>query len=109
MGDFNDYPSNESLEKVLVQENLFNLMQTELLSGIGSYNWKGNWNWLDQIILSKNFINNDLRIISGGSFEDDEEDLGFIFYTNKLGEKYPNRTYGGNDWYGGFSDHLPIY
>lgn len=112
MGDFNDYPSNESLEKVLVQENLFNLMKTELLSGIGSYNWKGNWNWLDQIILSKNFINNDLRIISGGSFEDDEEDAeaeDFIFYTNKLGEKYPNRTYGGNYWYGGFSDHLPIY
>ena len=60
----------------------------------------------------RNFNNNDLRIISGGSFEDDEEDVeaeDFIFYTNKLGEKYPNRTYGGNDWYGGFSDHLPIY
>ena len=21
----------------------------------------------------------------------------------------PNRTYGGSNWYGGFSDHLPVY
>ena len=50
MGDFNDYPSNESLEKV-VQENLFNLMQQnyrlDLIIG------KGNWNWLDQIMLQE--------------------------------------------------------
>ena len=63
MGDFNDYPSNSSLEKVLVQENFFNLMKTELLSGDGSYLWNGVWNWLDQIILSTNFISNDLRIL----------------------------------------------
>ena len=109
MGDFNDYPSNSSLEKVLVQENFFNLMKTELLSGDGSYLWNGVWNWLDQIILSTNFISNDLRILSGGSFEIDAEGEDFIFYKNSKGVKYPNRTFGGNNWYGGFSDHLPIY
>ena len=55
------------------------------------------------------FISNDLRILSGGSFEIDAEGEDFIFYTNSKGEKYPSRTFGGNNWYGGFSDHLPIY
>ena len=109
MGDFNDYPSNESLEKVLVKDNLFNLMQSDLLSGIGSYNWRGNWNWLDQIILSNNFINDDLRILSGGSFEDDANGEDFVFYINAKGDLYPSRTFGGDNWFGGFSDHLPVY
>ena len=104
MGDFNDYPSNESLSKVLVKDNLFNLMNSELISGLGSYNYKGTWNWLDQIILSNNFIYDDLRVLSAGSYEKD-----FIFYLTKEGKKYPSRSFGGNNWYGGFSDHLPVY
>ena len=32
-----------------------------------------------------------------------------MLYTNKKGEVYPSRTYGGKNWYGGFSDHLPIF
>jgi hypothetical protein len=31
-------------------------------------------------------------------------------YNNKYGKGVrPNRTYGGNKYYGGYSDHLPIY
>ena len=104
MGDFNDYPTNESLDEVLSEENLFNLMQTDIPSGLGSYNYKGKWNWLDQFILSNNFLNDSVKILSAGSFEDT-----FIFYKNSKGDLYPSRTYGGNNWYGGFSDHLPIY
>ena len=104
MGDFNDYPTNQSLDKVLSEDNLFNLMQTDTLSGLGSYNYKGKWNWLDQFILSNNFLSDSVKILSAGSYEDT-----FIFYKNSKGELYPSRTFGGNNWYGGFSDHLPIY
>ncbi len=104
MGDFNDYPSNESLDKVLVEDNLFNLMKSDTLSGLGSYNYKGKWDWLDQFILSNHFLNDSIKILSAGSFED-----AFIFYKNSKGDLYPSRTFGGNNWYGGFSDHLPIY
>jgi len=115
MGDFNDYPANESLEKVLVSNNFFNLMQTDIISGIGSYNYRGTWNWLDQIILSKNFVYDDLRVQSGGSFiynftsEDDNIGENYIFYKNSIDEVYPSRTFGGDNWFGGFSDHLPIF
>ena len=104
MGDFNDYPSNESLSKVLVKNDLINLMNSKDVVGNGSYNYKGNWNWLDQIIISKNSITSDLKFIKSGAYQKE-----YMIYTNKKGEKYPSRTYGGNKWYGGFSDHLPVF
>ena len=33
-----------------------------------------------------------------------------MMYTDKkYGDKKPSRTYGGPNYYGGYSDHLPIY
>ena len=100
MGDFNDYPTNESLAEVLVKDDLVNLMSNSNVSGRGSYNYRGNWDWLDQIIVSQD----DFKLISFGAFEED-----FMMYTNKKGEVYPNRSFGGNNWYAGFSDHLPVF
>ena len=104
MGDFNDYPANESLSEVLVGDDLINLMNTDIVLGKGSYNYKGSWDWLDQIIISKNFFNSNVKIFSAGAFQKD-----FMLYTNKKEEVYPSKTFGGNNWYGGFSDHLPVY
>ncbi len=104
MGDFNDYPNNESLSHFLVHDDLINLMTTDFVFGKGSYNYKGSWNWLDQIIVSQNFLDSNIEKYSSGAFNED-----FMLYTNKKGEVYPNRTFGGNNWYGGFSDHLPVY
>ena len=100
MGDFNDYPTNESLAEVLVKDDLVNLMSKSNVSGRGSYNYRGNWDWLDQIIVSQD----DFKLIAFGAFEED-----FMMYTNKKGEVYPNRSFGGNNWYAGFSDHLPVF
>ena len=100
MGDFNDYPTNESLADILVKDDLVNLMSKSNVSGRGSYNYRGNWDWLDQIIVSQD----DFKLISFGAFEED-----FMMYTNKKGEVYPNRSFGGNNWYAGFSDHLPVF
>jgi len=102
MGDFNDYPSNESLDEILVKDDLLNLMSTSQVSGLGSYNYRGNWNWLDQIIVSKEVSS--FKLIKFGAFKED-----FMMYTNKKGEVYPSRSFGGNNWYGGYSDHLPVF
>ena len=32
-----------------------------------------------------------------------------MLYEKRSGNKSPSRTYGGKTWYGGFSDHLPIF
>lgn len=104
MGDFNDYPNNESLSEILIKDDLANLMSTDSVIGKGSYNYKGSWNWLDQIIISKNFFNPNVKIKSVGSFQRE-----YMLYTNNKGESRPSRTFGGSNWYGGFSDHLPVY
>ena len=79
-------------------------MSSDMASGIGSYNYKGNWGWLDQIIVSKNFYQPNIKLLSIGAFQRD-----FMLYKNKNGDVYPSRSFGGNSWYGGFSDHLPVY
>ena len=79
-------------------------MSTDLVFGQGSYNYKGDWNWLDQIIVSKNFTNSNMQLLSVGAFQKD-----FMLYTNEKGEVYPSRSFGGKKWFGGFSDHLPVF
>lgn len=114
MGDFNDFPDNKSISKVLgagVDDDdvLYNLMYKQAMKGKGTYNFKGDWNMLDQFIVSKG-------LLDGGSGLDVDKDSGHIYkedwilYINREKEvEAPNKTYGGDNYYGGYSDHLPIY
>jgi len=119
MGDFNDYPDNESLNKVLralpetdavANTNLYNLFYTTHKKGdIGSYKHDGQWGMLDQIIVSGNLLTNNGRTYTQTALahvfapefllEDDEKGFG----------KQPFRTYVGMKFHAGFSDHLPVY
>ena len=54
------------------------------------------------IIISKEISS--FKSIKFGAFEED-----FMMYTNKKGEVYPSRSFGGKNWYGGYSDHLPVF
>jgi predicted extracellular nuclease len=118
MGDFNDEPSNKSLREVLFATNklhskdyreLYNLMFDKHLLGQGTYTYRGNWNMLDNIIVSRALLH------SPGKYQV-SKDGGQIFQQRwmmfdnvKTGEMTPNRTYGGPNYYGGASDHLPVY
>jgi len=114
MGDMNDEPSNKSLSEVLSAKSpevqnavLVNLMYPVHNSKKGSYNYRGNWNMLDNIIVSAGLIDNQ-------GFQCKEKE-GYVFhekwmeYEVKNGEISPNRTYGGPNYYGGVSDHFPVY
>ena len=115
MGDFNDEPDNKSLEETLgatmdrsmVKTNgLYNLMSNLDQAGKGSYNYRGNWNMLDQLIVSSAIANgkNGINFLEPVVFQKE----WMIYHDKKFGDK-PNRTYGGPNYYGGFSDHFPIY
>jgi len=106
MGDFNDNPSSKSIQK-LKDVDLYNPMEKLLTNVSGTLNYRGEWNLFDQILLSNNFLkphDNPLQ------FEDSE-----IFNPKELQEysgKYkgnPFRTYVGDKYLGGFSDHFPVY
>ncbi len=106
MGDFNDNPTSKSV-KGLVNTDFYNPMEKLLTLDSGTLNYRGEWNIFDQIIISNNFLkphDNPLQ------FEDSE-----IFNPKELQEysgKYkgnPFRTYVGEKYIGGISDHFPVY
>lgn len=117
MGDFNDYPSNNSilkgLKSIYSTENwprnyLFNLANSEDTEGKGTYNYRGDWGMLDQMLVSQNLLTNqDGLSVKEGNFEVFDADW-LQFRHPKYKDFRPNRTYGGNRYYGGYSDHLPI-
>lgn len=113
MGDMNDEPANKSLEQTLGAKltesgaSLINLMMPEKLAGRGTYFYSGDWNMLDNLIVSGGLIRGKGISIEGNK--------GYIFnqswmiYTNQTGDKTPNRTYVGEKYTGGVSDHFPVY
>lgn len=120
MGDFNDEPDNRSINvtleakgalNALDQNDLFNPMYALKQEGKGSYNFRGTWNMLDQIILSQPLLYGqpgqpDINYKEGSAtvFKED-----WLLQQEGKYAGYPFRTYGGNQYLGGYSDHLPVY
>ena len=76
-------------------------------AGQGTYFYSGNWNMLDNLVVSGTMLT--------GKRVHVVDQKGFIFsndwmiFTNKNGDKTPNHTYVGNKYIGGVSDHFPVY
>ena len=116
MGDFNDEPENGSLREGLnasykggreiVVGDLKNCMADLDLEGKGSYNYRGNWNMLDQIIVTRNLESgrSGWLVRDATVFQQD-----WMMYEDKKYGARPSRTYGGPRYFGGYSDHLPVY
>jgi len=118
MGDFNDYPTDESMVKYLQAKNykteenqgtLFNLMFPLVAEkNKGTHKTQEFWGCLDQFIVSKSLLNNQSR----WQIENREAiifDAPFLLTTDeKHGGVKTFRTYSGPKYLGGYSDHLPI-
>lgn len=119
MGDFNDYPTNKSIQEVLEAEapsptlsplKLYHLLARKAKSkDFGSYKYRGEWGLLDHLIVSGALLNQ-----SGKFFTSEEKAnvclLPFLLIEDKkYGGREPFRTYKGMKYQGGISDHLPIY
>jgi endonuclease/exonuclease/phosphatase family metal-dependent hydrolase len=119
MGDFNDEPTDKSIFQILNAANkrknlhyrdLYNLMyDSHNANGEGSIAYKDSWQMFDQIIVSPSLFTKGTGYYL--SFDD-----GKVFRTSQLlvtdpatGFSFPNRTYGGDTYYSGASDHLPVY
>jgi len=114
MGDFNDGPSDPSVATALrafplsaaaQPRSLYNCFSTLSADGLGTYNYRGNWDMLDQIILSGELVHrkSGLRFKEAIIFRQD-----WMMYNDKNYGQSPNRTYGGDRYFGGYSDHLPV-
>lgn len=116
MGDFNDYPYNESIQKHLSvltpqanikKDALYNLCEQFVeKTDIGTHKFGGEWGVLDQFIVSGALLDplcsthtniNKVQICQ-------EE---FLLKEDKTG-KTPKRSFAGTFYAYGYSDHLPI-
>lgn len=116
MGDLNDDPISPSVRKVLnakgkkrqvKDRGFYNPMLDLYKKGIGSLAWRDTWNLFDQLILNKTLI--------------DPKSEGYQYYqtvvynkkylTQKTGQYagYPFRSFVGDNYLGGYSDHFPVY
>lgn len=114
MGDMNDNPGDKSCRLILnAKKNknevkpggLYNAMWAVADKGIGSYRYKGKWNMYDQIIISQNFFskNSRLKYMKSDVFNPD-----FLIQQNGSFKGYPLRTFSGNIFINGYSDHFPV-
>lgn len=116
MGDLNDDPTNVSVKRGLRSEGkkenarngrLFNPMEDLYNKGIGTLAWRDTWNLFDQILVSEPLVTG-----QGGDYK---------YYGTRVFNKpylrqadgnfagYPFRTYVGDGYQGGYSDHFPVY
>lgn len=102
MGDLNDYPTDAAPQ--LIASTL--MPQINKLSNTfgGSYNYKSQWDILDHIMVSKSCFQGKFQVM---------ENSGKILSENYLlteykGQVVPKRTYAGNTYLDGYSDHLPV-
>jgi predicted extracellular nuclease len=119
MGDFNDEPTNKSVFQILNATNkmrnahyrdLYNMMyDSHNTSGTGSVTYNDVWQMSDQIIVSQSLL------LKGGGYHVTYSD-GKVFRNGQVLIKDPatgaqviNRTYSGDKYTGGVSDHLPVY
>jgi len=116
MGDLNDDPVDPSVRKYLnttgdkdkaVGSKLFDPMVDLYQKGIGTLAYRDSWNLFDQIILTPGMVTG-----QGGDYRY----YGVRVYNQpymrqKEGnfEGYPWRTYVGDTYQGGYSDHFPVY
>lgn len=116
LGDLNDDPVNASVKRFLksdgrkeaaVGDMLYNPMVDLYNKGIGSLAWRDSWNLFDQVLVSPGLVH--------------RNEGNYHFFGAKVFNKpylrqqdgnfagYPFRTYVGDNYRGGYSDHFPVY
>jgi predicted extracellular nuclease len=117
MGDFNDEPSDTSMRDVLnakgqvgesTTHELFNAMTSLQEKGTGSHFYRNEWHSLDQIIVSSNLVKCTGKLCyqpsSVGVYKQ-----SWMLETEGKYAGSPLRTFAGQKYLSGFSDHLPVY
>lgn len=116
MGDLNDDPIDRSVKFNLRSTDnkaetrhakLFNPMVELYNKGVGSLAYRDTWNLFDQMLVSAGLVN--------------DKALGYKYYGARVYNKpyllqkegnfagYPFRTFVGDTFMGGYSDHFPVY
>lgn len=118
MGDLNDDPKNKSITKglgacgkakKLKEGQLFNAADESFRKGIGTLAYKDSWNLFDQMIISQPLLDATATYPDFRFFKYKVFNKTYLMQSEGNFKGYPFRTYIGNDFKGGYSDHFPVY
>lgn len=107
MGDFNDNPTNKSIKMLKMINPFFKMYK----NGIGSIAYNDSWLLFDQILLSKNWNLSKSKVYKNYSLTNYKSVIyknDQMIEMNGKYQGYPKRTYNGNIFRGGYSDHFPV-
>ncbi|WP_413531577.1 endonuclease [Empedobacter brevis] len=115
MGDFNDSPTTEDLrlelntrskQEEIKAKELFNPMVNLQSHKRGSLIYKKQWMLFDQQLFSKGFLTSksNLEYVKTNIFDAD-----FLKNSGGKSSGLPFRTFVGGKYFGGYSDHFPVY
>lgn len=103
MGDLNDTPEN--MAPKMISSKLQPMIIKESGEFQGSHNYRGEWDILDHIMVSKGALKGSGVKVKKKSGKIHSPDYLLSEYK---GNTVPFRTYGGGKYLGGYSDHLPV-
>lgn len=123
MGDFNDDATDASLVEVLgTKSNIKKLEDGDLYSpyidllkaGYGTLGYRDAWNLFDNIVVSENLATGStgslkLQQAKGSKFYGNIFSRPYMMQREGQYKNYPLRTFVGNNFQSGYSDHLPVY
>lgn len=109
MGDFNDTPCDESILNLTKGKLLFNPFASLPTNEAGSIKYKKDWLIFDQILLSGNWKRD--KKSSSLMYESNTAAVYHPAYLHykELFRNGPFRSYQGKTYFGGYSDHFPVY
>lgn len=113
MGDFNDEPGNYSLAEILSANKLreetsllYNLAWKSYEQDLGTHLFNKEFNMLDQIIISKDLVDNQNLEYLEDSFEIVKDD--FFIYTEGKNKGAILPSFSNGKFTNGYADHLPV-
>ncbi len=123
MGDFNDDPTDPSLAeglgargrvKELAEGDFFNPFTEMYKAGLGTLAYGDAWNLFDNIVVTENLVRgNDgglkLQKAPGSKYYGNIFKQYYMLQREGQYKGYPLRTFVGNNFQGGYSDHFPVY
>jgi len=116
MGDLNDDPTNISVANIINAKSkpaevsrggMYNPWTELYKKGIGTLAYQDAWGLFDQILISFPWLNR----AQGGFFYYQQHIFNKEYMVENIGryKGYPMRTWDGNRYRGGYSDHFPTY
>ncbi len=117
IGDYDAEPRSAVMQQTLkatgrpnpaYQEELFNTHYISFVNGLGSYVYRGDFQMLDQVLVSKSLIDpkEGLEYVRGSA---KIYDPVTIKYTLGKFKEAPKSTFSGRSYLGGYSDHFPVF